>query len=321
MSFKMIREAQALARLGNKAQFAKQVQHIIGVDSITTIEEDMAATDVEVTPAHYNEWLSMIVDIAAEEGVTLTKRQAFNDIAHEILDNDSFIDSLGGDMEKVKSRITNTLWQSLKVSKAHSSVQAHVANAVGKAREDEELHLDPEEDHNPYPPGSLRAALWDEGNVDILGDVPGKSPEDADHTEEVIVTDDKIDSESLEDMVRRIVGHRDEPMQDQAVIDVAHDNHSSEQFDTSKHYDDEQVSKNMFHHAITQPREMMTNALKDVESEGVNAWKMLDMPKNPHPPKSPAHKAWAKGFKNGAKDSLDFFTAPMSPSKHRPKKR
>lgn len=57
---------------------------------------------------------------------------------------------------------------------------------------------------------------------------------------------------------------------------------------------------------LTKPKETLDTALKGVEDEGAVAFHKLQMPKNPHPPKSLAHKAWAKGFKNTLSDVMGF---------------
>lgn len=85
--------------------------------------------------------------------------------------------------------------------------------------------------------------------------------------------------------------------------------------------DEETATRDMFRKAITAPRDMMTQAVKDVEDEGRSAWTGLSVPKNPHPKKSQAYKAWERGLKNAAKDALGIKDKPVVPSKqiHRKK--
>jgi TolA-binding protein len=203
MSFKLIREAQALAKLGTHANFVKQVQKILGTDSVVgipTLAEAFDPATFQVTPQHYNQWLSTVLDIAREHGKDAAKRDVFNEIAFDILDNDSLVDALGGDRERTKGNIVKALWQAFKVNQAHGAVQDHVTGTIKKAREDEEAasQLVGAEDsgfvqalsvakgveneetmfpgrrspsmlagalksgkRNPYPPSSLRAAMWD----------------------------------------------------------------------------------------------------------------------------------------------------------------
>lgn len=74
--------------------------------------------------------------------------------------------------------------------------------------------------------------------------------------------------------------------------------------------DEETATKNFFRKAITSPRDMLSQAVKDVEEEGASAWKGLQLPKNPHPKKTQAFKAWEKGLKNAAKDALGLKDKP-----------
>lgn len=84
--------------------------------------------------------------------------------------------------------------------------------------------------------------------------------------------------------------------------------------------DEETQMKNMFRKAVTAPREQMTQVVKDIEGEGLEAWKKLQMPKNPHPKKSQAHRAWNKGLTNAAKEALGIKDRPApTPSKARKK--
>ena len=133
MKLSLIREANTLANLGDRAAMAKQVQKILGIDSVSSLVET-SGSDFEVTPQHYTQWLEVINDIARERGVSLRVRRNFNEIAFDVLDNDSFIDAIGGDTEQTKGSIVKSLWQAHQVNLAHEKVQS----SVGKAREEEE---------------------------------------------------------------------------------------------------------------------------------------------------------------------------------------
>lgn len=399
MSFKLIREAQTIAKLGNKAEFAKKVQQILGTDSIVPIAEAFDQTSFDVTPQHYNQWLATLTDIAQERGVNVSKRQAFNDIAFEILDNDSLVDAIGGDPERTKQNIVKALWQAYQVSKAHTKVQDHVNGLKAKAREDEEMvsqlvgaedeesgfeqafnmavgveqeeHTHSKPNHflrqavrrggktNPYPPNTLRAALWDEAHksgsedeeyrddemdqddpdmefgdeVDVV-DPSSMSPEDlASH-----IIDDEGGGEDLvarvDDLEARVAdletGGTDEetpvdaemvdelpPEEDTPTDDMPEEKPEPRAMVVDKHFDDEEQVKSMFRKAITAPKEQLHAALKDVEAEGAKAFAGLQMPQNPHPKKSQAYHAWAKGFKNSAKTTFGFNDKPReSTSNH-----
>lgn len=74
--------------------------------------------------------------------------------------------------------------------------------------------------------------------------------------------------------------------------------------------DEEEAEKNFFRKAITSPRDSLTAAVRDVENEGASAWKGLNLPKNPHPKKTQAFRAWDKGMKNAARDALGLKDKP-----------
>ncbi len=90
----------------------------------------------------------------------------------------------------------------------------------------------------------------------------------------------------------------------------------SDELAAEKHLEDEQVSDPV-RMAITSPKEHMHAALKAVEDEGAVAFMRMEMPKNPHPPKSAAHHAWQKGFKASLKDALGIVDKPKVTSKPR----
>lgn len=403
MSFKMIREAQALARLGSKAKVAQTVQRIIGVDSVIPIAEAFDQKEFEVTPAHYNQWLATINEIGAERGVNLSKRQNFNDIAFEILDNDSLVDALGGNAEQTKLNILKALWQAQQVSKAHTRVQDHVKSVIDKTREEEEavdslVGSDEDEESgfgqalataqgveqeersaprvgrqpifqhslrkgkkNPYPVGSLRAALWQDAHGVEDEEFDDEMPADDEFADE---QQPEVDTAAMspDDLASHITGGeggddleaRVDDLEDR-IADLEHDQDDEPVGDlppdegsdlppeegaddevlpspvdkpapranvVEKGFDEEEQVKSLFHKAITSPKEHMSAALKDVEAEGTKAWAGLQMPKNPHPKNSPAYTAWAKGFKASAKAAMGLNDKPReSTSKHRSKKK
>jgi hypothetical protein len=223
--FKLLREAQALEKLGDKAAFAKQVQQILGVASVITV---MEAAPYEVTPEDYQEWLPAIIDIAAERGININKKDPFMDLSHDLLGNDPKLDMIGAD-QAMRRKIVSALWQMYKVNQAHGDVKTHVAGLVDKAREDEETAnglvggeggfeqafsaakgVENEEiikrRRNPYQPGTLRAMLWDEQNkgaedeeFDDMEDMDGA-------TEEMPPQDVDTDAMSPDDLAAHIQG-------------------------------------------------------------------------------------------------------------------
>lgn len=59
------------------------------------------------------------------------------------------------------------------------------------------------------------------------------------------------------------------------------------------------------------PKNTISQALKSVEKEGEKIARLMNMPRNPHPAKSMAFKAWDKGFKNAVKSTMGFFDKPI----------
>lgn len=74
--------------------------------------------------------------------------------------------------------------------------------------------------------------------------------------------------------------------------------------------EEEEDTADMFRQAITAPRSKLSDAVKSVEQEGNSAWKGLQLPRNPHPKQSQAHKAWERGMKNAARDALGLAPKP-----------
>jgi hypothetical protein len=426
MSLKLIRQAQAVSRMGNtELELARHVQSVLKTPSLV---EAFDASQFEVTPDHYNEWLSVMKDMAEEQGMSLDRKQAFNEIAFEVLDNDSFVDALAsgdaGDAEQTKENIVKALWQAYQVNKAHARVSSHVGSKINQAQDDVRtlggLVGDQEEEtsgfaqdfaaakgtedeesmfprrqaprahnllskavalkksrKNPFPAGSLRASIWadaygeenEEGDdFDAAGSDSIDDLESGDFESDV-----DADSMSPDDLASRITGSTDvdidfgegEPDDDidqrvddleQRVADLeqgeageddlegldmpAGDRDSGSDVDLSserqpaanlrtpttagsndREYDEEEQVRDLFKRAITSPKQHMNDALKGEETAGSEAWKKLMLPKNPHPKDSPAHKAWLKGMKAAAKDSLGIVDKPMSTSKQKPKRR
>lgn len=71
---------------------------------------------------------------------------------------------------------------------------------------------------------------------------------------------------------------------------------------------------------ISKPRDTLNQALKGVEDEGAAAFDKLQLPNNPHPKKSLAQGAWAKGFKNAVRGSFGFDVKPAEPRAKKRKK-
>lgn len=109
--------------------------------------------------------------------------------------------------------------------------------------------------------------------------------------------------------------------EDGAHLEISFNPPSDSVREENEEYSEEEAVKSFFRQAVTSPKDHMTAALKDIEAEGASAWMKLQLEKNPHPKKSPAHRAWQKGFTNTAKDHLGIADKPAVPSKQKVKKR
>jgi hypothetical protein len=69
------------------------------------------------------------------------------------------------------------------------------------------------------------------------------------------------------------------------------------------------------HQILTAPRELMRDATKSIKSDGAKAWDEHELPKNPHPIKSAAHKHWLDGMRKAAIASLGLEPKPTEPAK------
>lgn len=86
---------------------------------------------------------------------------------------------------------------------------------------------------------------------------------------------------------------------------------NEEEESTSKQPVEQPKNKTTFlQQMLRGPRDNLTQALKDVESEGEAAWKAHQIPDNPHPKKSMAHKAWERGMKKAVKGHFGFEEKP-----------
>lgn len=143
MSFTMIKAAQARIALGNQITVVEHVAKILGESVIdvkkSIFSENFDDSKYQITPEDYSNWLAAIVDMAAEEGISVSRKNAFMQYAMDvILDNDPKFDMLGGDTEELKGQVANTLWQTFKASKAHGAVADNVNGVIQQAREEEE---------------------------------------------------------------------------------------------------------------------------------------------------------------------------------------
>lgn len=115
-------------------------------------------------------------------------------------------------------------------------------------------------------------------------------------------------------------GEVDSDSPDDEFDDVDEEGADEEDLVPKKGFDEEEAVKSFFRQAVTSPNDMMRQAVKDIEGEGLAAWKKANVPTNPHPKKSQAHRAWQKGLMNAAKEALGIVDKPTTP-KPKPKRK
>ena len=161
-----------------------------------------------------------------------------------------------------------------------------------------------DEDFDDDDDDELVDTLDNDGDGDLSDDELFTSDDD----------DEDFDDEDFDDE-----DSDDEDFDDNTMDDVDADI-SRKKLKPSKSYDEEEAVKSFFRQAATAPRNMMTQAIKDIEGEGKTAWTSSNVPKNPHPQKSAAYRAWQRGMLAAAKESLGIVDKPKEPKKAKKKK-
>lgn len=132
-------ESPVVIRTTN-TELIESVQQALGDDTPDRAQR-IVESEVEVTEAHYKQWLDLIEDIASEQRVNLKNKSTFTDFAFEILDNDPMMDIIGGNNEVVKGRIVTILWQMFKFNMSKERAHLDMQRANKRAQEEEEAVL------------------------------------------------------------------------------------------------------------------------------------------------------------------------------------
>lgn len=124
MSLKLLKTAVTTTKFSNtQKQTIKKLEESVGSDLTKYLIESY-----QVTPADYAKWLKVVVGYAKDEGMNLSKKNDFMDIAGAVLENDP--QPIDADMQEA---IMNTLWKNFQANKSHEKVQK-----VVRAKEEEE---------------------------------------------------------------------------------------------------------------------------------------------------------------------------------------
>lgn len=325
MNLHMIKEAQ-IASTVDKSELAilETVKTALGKTSICELLESMSPSADD-----YNQWLSVIVDTAAERGININKKTAFQDVAFEVFENDPMPPEY--DMQEL---IVNKLWTDYKGAR-HG---ARIEKVVQRQQEEEELAdvIDamsrPADDESSDDESCIDGSCDDESSDDLAFDDQPSATNPSDQPD-LGASDGDISAETIEAIVRRLLQGGIAPDAD-ASDDGEEGNDSlpkiirSQQMNVNNMANEEEEStskqpKNkttFLQQMLRGPRDNLTQALKDVEADGESAWKAHQIPDNPHPKKSMAHKAWERGMKKAVKGHFGFDEKPAVPAGKQKKK-
>lgn len=132
-------------------------------------------------PSTFDEWLVTIRDMASEDNVSISNKAKFEDVAFEVLDNDSKLDEYTGDVEKAKLEIVNALWRTHKAEIDSLKAKKRFTDRLNspKSMEEEEMSSndvvsagyramkDAYENGTlptcPYTKGTVRCKMWNMG--------------------------------------------------------------------------------------------------------------------------------------------------------------
>jgi hypothetical protein len=124
MSFKLLTEAIHEARFdGQTKQSVKVLEKAIGKDKARRIVEGY-----QISPKDYKKWLGVVKGYAQSEGIRLSTKAAFVEVAHAVLENDPAPIDVS-----MQDAIAETLWAHFKAEQQHSKVQK-----ITRAHEEEE---------------------------------------------------------------------------------------------------------------------------------------------------------------------------------------
>ena len=318
MSLKLIKEANVLSTLDSKELAAlTAIKHTTGKKSIAEIVESFKPSSQD-----YEQWMSVIVGYAKDEGININTKSAFAEVAGAVLENDPA--SPPADMQ---SAIINKLWTDRKSAKHQSKI-----DKIAQAQEEEE-QLDQ----------LLRSRSDDEGDGPDTVDQESESGDEFGEysSTDKFGVDDSDDSDiddgevSCPECGCKFHPDASSPDEDVSDEDFGDEDPSAEEIGKSivgsmrKHtQENEEQSRgpmtartgeevkqkaapsgnSIMHQVFTAPRKAVNAELKKIKEDGRAAAKAHSLPKNPHPEGSQAHSTWQRGSLEGWKARLGLDT-------------
>lgn len=326
--FRLLKEAQIVSKLDqSELKVLETARAALGKASIADLVESFNPSNED-----YVEWLRVIAEEGAARGVALTRKGDFMDLAFEVLENDPTAPPY-----EMQEMIVNKLWNDYKAARYGARIEK-----VARAQEEEEAlraadefaNSEAEDDVDSITPDQVDLQLSDDTadefaddpeGEDAIGvdDVPADAevdfdkepPVDAELPDEgsgkVSLSDDDIDA-----IAARIV---DQLRSDEEAVGAAPKVVSTppveqdvvEKPTLAKEEEEKgRPKKTNLHQMLSGPRSTITQAQKEIEADGENAWKAHQLPSNPHPKKSIAHAAWERGMKRAVRTHFGLDDKP-----------
>ncbi len=305
--FRLFKEAQLASKLdATELKILETARIALGKESIADLVESF-----NPDPEQYQDWLRVAAEVAAENGRHWSKREFIEFMLVDVFENDPIAPPY--EMQEV---VAEKLWRDYQ-----SARQGARIDKVARAQEEEEAlraadefansEVDGEED---FPQGgdTVGDAFEPGCSDDIsMSDVPAGAevefelPPEDEGEGEVTLSDDDIEA-----IAARIVSQLksdeesfgdDEEVEPEVVAPVI----AREEEENSK------PKKTNLQQMLSGPRSTITQAQKEIESEGEAAWKAHQLPSNPHPKKSIAYGAWERGMKRAVKTHFGIDDKPV----------
>lgn len=298
--FRLLKEAQIVSKLDqSELKVLETARAALGKASIADLVESFNPSNED-----YVEWLRVIAEEGAARGVALTRKGDFMDLAFEVLENDPMAPPY-----EMQEMIVNKLWNDYKAARHGARIEK-----IARAQEEEE---------------ALRAAdeFADEFGGDDVGgsidadDVPSGAEVEFDDAPPADLPDEgssevSLSDDDIEAIAARIV---DQLRSDEEAIGASPEVVSTppvEQEVVSKpavakeEEEKGKPKKTNLHQMLSGPRSTITQAQKEIEADGENAWKAHQLPSNPHPKKSIAYAAWERGMKRAVRAHFGLDDKP-----------
>lgn len=327
--FRLLKEAQIVSKLDqSELKVLEAARAALGKASIADLVESFNPSNED-----YVEWLRVIAEEGAARGVTLTRKSDFMDLAFEVLENDPMAPPY-----EMQEMIVNKLWNDYKAARYGARIEK-----VARAQEEEEAlraadefaNSEAEDDVDAITPDQVDLQLSDDAADEFADEFSGDDVGDSIDADDVpsgaeVEFDDAppadipnkgssevtLSDDDIEAIAARIV---DQLRSDEEAIGASPKVVSTppvKQEVVSKppvakeEEEKGKPKKTNLHQMLSGPRSTITQAQKEIEADGENAWKAHQLPSNPHPKKSIAYAAWERGMKRAVRAHFGLDDKP-----------